>query len=88
MMAAQLSARLGMIADADVERVRKIHVRAGLPVTGPVLGPDRYVELMRHDKKVENGRLRLILLKAVGQAIIHDTAPLSDIEAAIVDCCA
>ena len=87
-MAAELSARLGMLTVPDVVRVRRILERAGLPVVGPKLGAERYIELMRHDKKVEAGRLRLILLKAVGEGIINDAAPLADIEAAINACCA
>ncbi|MDP5238609.1 3-dehydroquinate synthase [Uliginosibacterium sp. 31-16] len=87
-MAAELSARLGLLEARDVARVRKILERAGLPVIGPKLGAERYIDLMRHDKKVESGRLRLILLKAIGQGIIHDSASLDDIEAAIDACCA
>lgn len=86
-MAAELSARLGMIDTAAVERVRQIHQRAGLPVRGPALGAERYIELMRHDKKVEDGKLRLILLQGIGKAIIHDRAPLGEIAAAIQACC-
>jgi len=86
-MAAELSARLGMLTAADVMRVRRIHERAGLPVSGPVLGADRYIELMRHDKKVADGKLRLILLQGVGKAVIYDHAPLGEIEAAIQACC-
>jgi len=88
LMAAELSARLGMLTSQDVERVRRIFERAGLPTTGPLLGAERYIALMRHDKKVEAGRLRLILLNKIGQGVIHDTAPLQDIEAAINACCA
>ncbi len=87
-MAAELSARLGMLRGEDVARVRRILSRAGLPVEGPKLGSERYIELMRHDKKVEDGRLRLILLQAVGQGVIHDAAPLAEIAAAIDSCCA
>jgi 3-dehydroquinate synthase len=43
---------------------------------------------MRHDKKVEDGRMRLILLERIGRAVIRDDAPLADIEAAIAACCA
>lgn len=86
-MAAELSARLGMLTAAEVTRVRRIHERAGLPVVGPELGADRYLELMHHDKKVANGRLRLILLQHLGHAIIHADAPEADIRAAIEGCC-
>lgn len=86
-MAADLSCRLGFLSSADVERVRSLFVRAGLPVKGPRLGADRYLELMSHDKKVENGRMRLILLKSVGLAMIHDAATPEQIRASIDACC-
>jgi 3-dehydroquinate synthetase len=42
---------------------------------------------MSHDKKVIAGSLRLILLKGLGQAVIHADAPPADIAAAIEACC-
>lgn len=86
-MAAELSRRLGWLSDADVERVRRIHERAGLPVKGAALGADRYLELMAHDKKVSDGTLRLVLLKAIGRAVITSEASTADIRAAIEACC-
>ena len=86
MMAAELSRRLGWLSAADVERVRALMLRAGLPVSGPDLGVSRYLELMSHDKKVIAGSLRLILLKGLGQAVIHADAPSADIAAAIEAC--
>ena len=38
---------------------------------------------MQHDKKVQNGCLRLILLKRIGQAIVSEDASLADIRDAI-----
>lgn len=86
-MAAELSARMGYLSAADVTRVRKLFEQAGLPVVGPKLGTARYVELMRHDKKVADGKLRLILLRRIGEAMISDAASLADIEASIEACC-
>lgn len=88
MMAAELSRMLGWITPADVERIESIHRRAGLPVKGPVLPVERYLSLMAGDKKVEDGRLRLILLRAIGQAVIHGDAARADIGAAIAARCA
>lgn len=87
MMATELSRRLGWLSAADVERVRKLLLRAGLPVTGPDLGVARYLDLMSHDKKVIAGSLRLILLKGLGQAVTHADAPPADVAAAIETCC-
>ncbi len=86
-MAADLSRRLGWLSDADVERVRSIHVRAGLPVKGAPLGADRYLELMAHDKKVTDGTLRLVLLRQIGRAVITSEAASADIRASIEACC-
>ena len=76
MMAAELSRRLGWLAGADVTRIEALHVRAGLPVLGPALPVAKYLDLMANDKKVEAGRLRLIVLRAIGNAVVHaDAAP-------------
>ncbi|MDR2000021.1 MAG: 3-dehydroquinate synthase [Zoogloeaceae bacterium] len=86
-MAAELSRRLGWIDAADVARVRGLLQRARLPVRGPALGADRYMELMGHDKKVMAGRLRLVLLKRIGEAVTCSETVAADIRAAIETCC-
>lgn len=87
MMAAELSRRLGWLSQADVRRISDLFVRAGLPVIGPALGIDRYLDLMSHDKKVEAGQLRLVLLKSLGKAVMHGDASVEEIAAAIeVNC--
>jgi 3-dehydroquinate synthase len=86
MMAAELSCRLGWLVDADLERIRMIFQRAGLPVRGPALSTETYLDLMGHDKKVIAGRLRLVLLKRLGEAITYAEAPQSEIRAAIEAC--
>ena len=83
MMAAELSRRLGWLQDDDIERIATLFARAQLPVWGPKLGVSRYLELMAHDKKVEAGKLRLVLLREVGRAVIHGEAAADDIAAAI-----
>ncbi|WP_341648487.1 3-dehydroquinate synthase [Thauera humireducens] len=83
MMAVELSRHLGWLAEADVARVAALFERAGLPVYGPRLGVERYLDLMAHDKKVEAGRLRLILLRSLGQGVIHGDAVPAEIGRAI-----
>jgi len=87
-MAADLSRRMGWLGDADVARIRLVHERAGLPVVGPALGVERYLELMSHDKKVSDGTLRLVLLKGLGQAVISAEATPAQMRASIDACCA
>jgi 3-dehydroquinate synthase len=70
-MAAELSARAGSLARADVERVRALIARAGLPARGPALGAERYLELMQGDKKAAGGRMRFVLLESLGRAALR-----------------
>jgi 3-dehydroquinate synthase len=86
-MAAELSRRLGWLSAAEVDRIRALMQRAGLPVSGPEFGVARYLELMSHDKKVIAGNMRLVLLKALGEVVTFSDAPQEDIVAAIEDCC-
>ncbi|AJP58999.1 3-dehydroquinate synthase [Pandoraea vervacti] len=69
-MAADLSARLGFIDEAMVPRIKALVATARLPVTGPDLGEDRYIDLMRVDKKAEGGDIRFVLLNRLGQAFM------------------
>ena len=84
MMAAELSCRLGWIGVADVARVERLLGRAGLPVFGPAMGAESYLELMQHDKKVKDGKMRFVLLKQIGKALVSDTATQAEISQAIV----
>ena len=88
LMATELSRHLGWLTTDDVARVRDLHLRAGLPVTGPKLGAERYMDLMGHDKKVIAGKLRLVLLRRLGEAVTHAGTAEADIRAAIDECCA
>lgn len=83
MMAAELSRMRGWLSADDVGRIERLFVRAGVPVQGPAMATGKYVELMRHDKKVQDGRLRLILLRRIGEALIDDASSVTQITAAI-----
>ena len=85
-MAADLSRRLGDLTDADVERVRGLVARAGLPVSAPALGSDRYLDLMSFDKKAQGGKVRFILLKRLGNAYIHADASAARLAETLAAC--
>src|ERR1700736_2462493 len=87
-LAAELSAQLGMLGETDAARVRYHLAEVGLPthlqdIAGFAqegLGDaDSLMGLMAQDKKVRRGRLTFILLQAVGRAVIT-----SDVEPAVV----
>lgn len=70
-MAAELSRRMRWITASDVDRIRSLLERARLPVKPPEnLDARRFVDLMALDKKVVDGRLRLVLLQGIGKGIV------------------
>ncbi len=70
-LAASLSARLGGVDDAFAHRLTALLARAGLPVQPPALGVQRWLSLMRMDKKSEAGEIRFVLLDAPGRAALR-----------------
>ena len=92
-MAALLSEQLGWLDLAALERIKALFRRVGLPVDGPWLAAtplataERYLDLMRHDKKVSAGVLRLVLLQSIGQAVVsadaNDAAILQAVQAGL-----
>jgi 3-dehydroquinate synthase len=70
-LAADLSARLGRIGSDNVERVQRLVASAKLPIRAPrTLSADRMLELMAVDKKIKDGKLRVVLLNAIGEAYL------------------
>ena len=83
-MAADLSHRLELIDAATVKRIETLIASAGLPTRAPAeLSAERLRELMDSDKKVEDGRLRLVLLGRLGQARLVDRVDDEAIRATI-----
>lgn len=68
--AMQLSSDLGWISEHDVARGTALITRAQLPVTPPGIDANIALDLMQHDKKVKAGKIRLVLLKALGNAVL------------------
>jgi len=76
-MAADLSHRLGWLSSVEAMRIRRIlEQNYAMPVLPPVdISVERYLDLMASDKKAESGRIRFILLKAIGEAVISSDVP-------------
>jgi 3-dehydroquinate synthase len=87
-MAAQLSRRMGLLPESFEQRLRALIERAGLPVVGPRLAANntqRYLDLMRVDKKAEAGQIRFVLVDDQGRAHIQAApdAVVSDVIEAV-----
>lgn len=71
LMAAVLSEQLGDLSLEDVARIEKLLARANLPTVSPdSMQAEDYLPHMMRDKKVLAGKLRLVLLKKLGQAYV------------------
>ena len=79
-MAADLSARLGQIGQADAQRLKRIINSMHLPIVPPKLGTERFMELMQVDKKTEAGQIRYITLGSIGAARIQQVPDATVIE--------
>ena len=79
-MAADLSARLGQIGQADAQRLKRIIASMHLPIAPPKLGSQRFMELMQVDKKTEAGQIRYITLGSIGAARIQQVPDATVIE--------
>lgn len=78
-MAADLSARLGWIDAADARRAKTLIQRAGLPTAPPEqMTAEDFMRLMSVDKKVQEGAIRFVLLRRIGEAVVSAdvSAPL------------
>ncbi len=70
MLAANLSHRIGWLNDTEVQRMHALLTASGLPLKAPNLGVKNYLDLMQSDKKVEDGKIRLVLQQSIGKAVI------------------
>ncbi|MDO4896979.1 MAG: 3-dehydroquinate synthase [Moraxella sp.] len=70
MQAMVMSHKMGLIGFDDIARVARLLVAFGLPVCPPPIAPDVALDLMGHDKKVAQGKIRLVLLKSLGEAFV------------------
>lgn len=70
MLAADLSQRLGWLSASEVERIANIFKAAQLPIQAPNLGVEKYMDLMSLDKKVIDGKIRLVLQQGIGKSVV------------------
>jgi len=83
-IAAEMSKRLGWIGDDELHRIENLIGKAGLPTRAPAsLSSERFIELMARDKKNQDGKIRLVLLKRIGEAVLTSDYRPQDLRAAL-----
>jgi 3-dehydroquinate synthase len=75
LMAAAMSHECGFISSEDVTRVARLVERTNLPTHIEGVSPDTALDHMRIDKKVQAGRIRLVLLRKLGDAFVTADYP-------------
>jgi 3-dehydroquinate synthase len=70
-MAADLSMRMGWLDEENLSRIVKLLKQAKLPTSAPAdMTEDDFISHMSVDKKITDGRIRLVLMKRLGEAFV------------------
>jgi 3-dehydroquinate synthase len=86
-VAAALSSECGFMTGAEADRVQRLLERAGLPIRIAAVTPAAALEHMRIDKKVQGGRMRLVLLQGIGKAFLTADYPAAALNHALAAHC-
>ena len=81
-IASRLSERVSGLPAGDTDRITRLIAACGLPTAPPKITPERWFELMGHDKKSIDGAIRFVLLERLGRAIISGSLRSEEIAAA------
>jgi 3-dehydroquinate synthase len=75
LMAARMSHECGLVDAPDVARLKRLLERTGLPTHIAGVEPNAALDHMRIDKKVKGGRMRLVLMRSIGQSFVTAEYP-------------
>ncbi len=70
--AARISHKMGMLAQSELIRLKDLIEKAGLPTVMPNLQVEKLMQAMQSDKKVQQDKVRFVLLKSIGDAVVTD----------------
>ncbi len=84
-LAARASVALGWLAERDCERIERLLERAGLPLMAPYIDTEELLTHMRGDKKADRAGLKLILIRAIGEAVVTRAPPDDTLRAVLAE---
>lgn len=83
--AATAARHSGWLSATDSRRIHALLERAGLPVRAPDVPRDRATGLMKIDKKVQAGRVRLVLPRKIGHCVVTADFDAGAVDAAMAE---
>ncbi len=83
LVAGRVSRAMGLLGDNEMRRIERLIERAGLVGKMPALDTERLLEAMQHDKKIVDGRVRFILLRAIGDVFVSEEVGAKQVRAAL-----
>jgi 3-dehydroquinate synthase len=78
-MAARTAHHLQICSQHDVNRILRLLEHFNLPVNPPEFSTAEYSAVMKHDKKVKEGQVRLVLNHGIGNAKLHHVDNLEEL---------
>lgn len=69
---ARLSRELGLCGAEVPRRIEALISRVGLPTAPPMIPSERFIDIMEMDKKVKDGRMRVVLVKEIGKVVVEE----------------
>ena len=81
--ASYISWKRGMLPMEEYYEIRDMFVPFGLPISIEDIDPEEILKAARSDKKMENGKIKFVLLKQIGEAVTDSTVTFEEMEAAL-----
>ncbi|WP_295145925.1 3-dehydroquinate synthase [uncultured Campylobacter sp.] len=78
-MANLLAVNLGLLSERDAERVKKVLIKNNLPVSYKISDEEAFCDAFSLDKKSQNGKVKFILPKGIGDAVIKSDLPREEV---------
>lgn len=82
--ASWISWQRGLISEADYRNIRSVIASAELPVQIDQINVSEVMEAIRHDKKMEAGKIKFILLREIGNAFVDRSVSMEEMEQALL----
>ena len=82
---AKISNKLGILDKNEVNRLKEVITRAGLPTQIPSIQLEGLIQAIKHDKKILQGKIRFVLPKTIGEVFITDEVNPSIVEQVLVE---